>query len=359
MKRAGTGVIQVNSDFEAGEFQLLREAAELAGRPLSLLLVQMDIAPNRWTETLASVDRACAAGLDFTAQVGSRPIGILLGLQASRHPFLNHPVWRMLQDLDHDTRVARLVNDRDLRRRLIEDRPDDQYTRDMTIILERTFEHTEPLNYEPDFANSIANRARATGRDAFDLALELLLQKNGTTLLLHTFENYSAGDLSVVYQMLINRNTVCGIADGGAHVGLICDSGSPTSLLTLWARDRTRGPRLPLEFLVHKQTAATARAYGLHDRGVIAPGYRADLNIIDFANLGLDLPTVVHDLPAGGKRIVQRSKGYRNTFVHGIEVARDGEDTGARPGRLIRGFRTGPRGVALSPKRLAPGEFGV
>jgi N-acyl-D-aspartate/D-glutamate deacylase len=111
--------------------------------------------------------------------------------------------------------------------------------------------------------------------------------------------------------------------------------------------------------LVHKQTAATARAYGLHDRGVIAPGYRADLNIIDFANLGLDLPTVVHDLPAGGKRIVQRSKGYRNTFVHGIEVARDGEDTGARPGRLIRGFRTGPRGVALSPKRLAPGEFGV
>src|SRR5262245_38928772 len=356
MKRAGTGVIQVNSDFEAGEFQLLRATAELAGRPLSLLLVQMEIAPDRWTETLASVDRACADGLDVTAQVGSRPISILLGLQASRHPFLTHPVWHTLQELDHETRVARLLNDRDLRRRLIEDRPDDEYTRGMTLILERTFEHSAPPNYEPEFASSIANRARATGRDPFDLALELLLQKGGTTLLLHTFENYSAGDLGVVYQMLINRNTVCGIADGGAHVGLICDSGSPTSLLTLWARDRTRGPRLPLEFLVHKQTAATARSYGLHDRGVIGPGYRADFNIIDFANLGLDLPIVVHDLPAGGKRIVQRSRGYRHTFVNGIEVARNGEDTGARPGRLLRGVRTGPNG-RIPPNRLAPGDL--
>jgi N-acyl-D-aspartate/D-glutamate deacylase len=363
MKRAGTGVIQVNSDFDAGEFQLLRAAAELAGRPLSLLLVQMDSAPDRWSQTLASLDRACADGLDFTAQVGSRPIGILLGLQASRHPFLTHPIWHTLQTLDHDTRVARLVNDRDLHRRLIEDRPEDDYTHEMTLILERTFELSEPLNYEPEFANSIANRARAIGRDPFDLALEVLLQKGGTTLLLHTFENYSAGDLGVVYQMLVNRNTVCGIADGGAHVGLICDSSSPTSLLTLWARDRTRGPKLPLEFLVHKQTAATARSYGLHDRGVVAPGYRADLNIIDFANLGLDPPTVVHDLPAGGKRIVQRSRGYRHTLVNGIEVARDGEDTGARPGRLLRGIQTGPSGRALSPNRLAPGDlpgpFGV
>ena len=250
-----------------------------------------------------------------------------------------------------------MLNDRDLRRRLVEDRPDDDYTRGMATILERTFELGEPLNYEPDFANSIANRARAVGRDPFDLALELLLQKGGTTLLLHTFENYSAGDLSVVYQMLVNRNTVCGIADGGAHVGLICDSSSPTSLLTLWARDRTRGPKLPLEFLVHKQTMATARSYGLHDRGVIAPGYRADLNVIDFANLGLEPPVVVHDLPAGGKRIVQRARGYRHTFVHGTEVARDGEDTGARPGRLLRGFQTGPSGRVLSPNRLAPGDL--
>ena len=357
MRRAGKGVIQVNSDFHAGEFQLLRAAAELAERPLSLLLVQMEIAPDRWAETLASVDRACSDGLDVTAQVGSRPIGILLGLQASRHPFLTHPLWQSLQEVDHPTRVARLLSDQHLRRRLIEELPDDDFTRDMAAVLERTFELGDPPNYEPEFANSIASQARAQGRNPFDRALELLLQKGGTTLLLHTFENYSAGSLDVVYQMLTNRNTVCGIADGGAHVGLICDSASPTSLLTLWARDRTRGPRLPLEYLVHKQTCATARSYGLHDRGIIAPGYRADLNIIDFANLSLDLPTVVHDLPAGGKRIVQRSRGYRHTFVHGVEVACGGDDTGARPGRLLRGARSGPGGRLLNPSRLGPGDL--
>ncbi len=356
MKRARTGVIQVNSDFGPGEFALLRAAAELAGQPLSLLLVQMDIAPNRWGETLASVDRACADGLDVTAQVGSRPISILLGLQASRHPFLTHPLWRSLQALDHNSRIASILGDPDLRRRLVQDRPEDEYTRGMAAILERTFELGEPLNYEPEFAASIANRARTAGRDPFDLALEVLLRNGGTTLLMHAFENYSAGDLGVIHQMLVNRNTVCGIADGGAHVGLICDSSSPTSLLTIWARDRTRGPKLPLEYLVHKQTLATARSYGLHDRGVIAPGYRADLNVIDFANLGLEPPFVVHDLPAGGKRIVQRARGYRHTFVHGTEVARNGEDTGARPGRLLRGFQAGPDGQVHSPIRLASGD---
>jgi N-acyl-D-aspartate/D-glutamate deacylase len=357
MKRAGTGVIQVNSDFGPGEFTLLRAVAERAERPLSLLLVQMEIAPDRWNETLLSLDKACAAGLDFTAQVGSRPIGILLGFEASRHPFLTHPLWRGLEALGHNERTERIVNDPELRRRLVEDRPDDDYTRDMARILDRTFELGEPLNYEPDFANSIAKRAQAAGRDPFDLALELLLQKGGTNLLLHTFENYCGGDLDVVYRMLVNRNTVCGIADGGAHVGFICDSSSPTSLLTIWARDRTRGPKLPLEYLVHKQTLATARSYGLHDRGVIAPGYRADLNVIDFANLNLEPPVVIHDLPAGGKRIVQRAKGYRHTFVRGIEVARDGEDTGARPGRLLRGRQAGPGGRTLNSKRLSPGHI--
>ena len=354
MKRAGTGVIQVNSDFGEGEFPLLRAVAELAERPLSVLLVQMAIAPGRWAETLASVDHACADGLEVTAQVGSRPIGILLGLEASLHPFLTHPLWHELQAFDHETRIARLTDDRELRGRLAAERPDDEHTRQMTATLERTFELGYPLNYEPEFEVSVANRARRAGRDPFDLALELLLLEGGRTLLLHTFENYCDGDLSVVYQMLVNPNTVCGIADGGAHVGLICDSGSPTSLLTLWARDRTRGPQLPLEFLVHKQTAAAARTYGLHDRGIIAPGYRADLNVIDFAELRLEPPVVLHDLPAGGKRIVQRSKGYRHTFVHGTEVARDGEDTGARPGRLLRGFRSGPGGHGLGANRLAP-----
>ncbi len=356
MKRARAGLIQVNSDFGPGEFPLLRAMAELAERPLSVLLVQMAIAPDRWADTLASVDRACADGLEVTAQVGSRTISIMLGLQASEHPFVTHPLWHELQKLDHETRIARLTNDPELRRRLIEERPDDDHTQQMTKTLESTFEQGEPLNYEPEVAVSVANRARAAKRDPFDLALELLLKKGGTTLLLHTFENYCYGDLNVVYEMLANRNTVCGIADGGAHVGLICDSGSPTSLLTHWARDRTRGPHLPLEYLVHKQTAATARTYGLHDRGVIAPGYRADLNVIDFGELHLERPIVRHDLPAGGKRIVQRSVGYQHTFVHGTEVRHDDEDTGARPGRLLRGAQAGPSGRSLPPNRLAPND---
>ena len=356
MRRAGKGVIEVNSDFEAGDFQRLRQAAEIAGRPLSALLVQMDICPNRWAETLGFIDQAVADGLDVTAQVGSRPIGILLGLQGSQHPFLTHPLWLELQALGHRAAVARLTADEGLRRRLWQERPDDEHSREMTTILERTFELGDPVNYEPEPAQSIAQRARRAGRDPFDLALELLLQDEGQTLLLHPFENYCSGDMSVVHQMLSNPNTVCGIADGGAHVGLICDSSAPTSMLTHWARDRTRGPKLPLEYLVHKQTQATARSYGLDDRGLIAPGYRADLNVIDFAGLSLFRPEVVHDLPAGGKRIVQRAKGYRHTFVAGCEVACDDQDTGARPGHLLRGARLGPNGQRHPAKRLRPAD---
>jgi N-acyl-D-aspartate/D-glutamate deacylase len=357
MKRAGAGLIQVNSDFGPGEFALLRAVAELAERPLSVLLVQMAIAPDRWAETLAAVDQACAAGLEVTAQTGSRPIGVMLGLQASRHPFLTHPLWQDLRQLDHESRINRLTNDRELRQRLVNERPSDDHTRQMTLMLESTFELGDPLNYEPEPRASIANRAREANCDPFDLALDLLLQDGGRTLLLHTFENYCYGDLNAVYQMLVNPNTVCGIADGGAHVGLICDSGSPTSLLTHWSRDRTRGPHLPLEFLVHKQTAATARTYGLHDRGVIAPGYRADLNVIDFEHLRLERPIVVYDLPAGGKRIVQRSIGYRHTFVHGTEVRQNDEDTGERPGRLLRGSQPGPGGRKLPAHRLTPHDL--
>jgi N-acyl-D-aspartate/D-glutamate deacylase len=157
--------------------------------------------------------------------------------------------------------------------------------------------------------------------------------------LLHPFENYNAGNLEVVKEMLEDPNSICGVADAGAHVGLICDASSPTSLLTHWGRDRRRGEKLPLEFLVKKQTADTARAYGLGDRGVIAPGYKADFNLIDFPALRLRRPELVHDLPAGGCRIIQKADGYRHTFVAGIEVMRNGTATGELPGKLLRGAR--------------------
>ena len=342
MKRAGRGVIEVNSDFGPGEFEIMRAAAELAGRPLSVLLVQVDKHPDLWAETLAGVDAAVADGLDFTAQVGSRPIGILLGLDASIHPFTTHPAWQAMDALTHDERMARIAGDPELRRVLIDERPQDGHGRWMNQVMERTFELVEPLDYEPDPAHAVALRARAAGRDPIDLALELMLADGGRTLLLHPFENYHEGDLNVVQRMLQNPNSVCGVADAGAHVGLICDASSPTSLLTHWARDRRRGERLPLPFLVHKQSQATARVYGLADRGALLPGLRADLNVIDFDQLALRAPEVVHDLPAGGRRLVQRARGYRHTFVCGEEVMAEGETTGALPGRLIRGAQPAP-----------------
>lgn len=339
MRRAGRGVIEVNSDFGEGDFERLRAAAEIAGRPLSVLLVQVDNAPRLWRQTLDQVGAACAAGLEVTAQVGSRPIGMLMALESTVHPFVSHPAWQSLSSLSPAERQARLRRDADLRRVLVTERPDTEHMRWMAKVLERTFELGDPVDYEPAPEASIAARARTQSRDPFDLALELLMRDDGQHLLLHPFENYNAGDMEVVKEMLLDPNTVCGVADAGAHVGLICDASSPTSLITHWARDRKRGERLPLEFLVRKQTHDTARTYGLNDRGVLAPGYRADINIVDFEALQLLPPKLVHDLPAGGRRIVQTATGYRHTFVAGTETMRDGEPTGELPGRLIRGAR--------------------
>ena len=337
MRAAGAGVLQVNSDFGAGEFELMRAAAELAGRPLSALLVQMDAWPERWRETLANIHAANAAGVTANGQVGCRPIGVLVGLDATVNPFGNHPAYRRVAHLPGTERAARLRNDDALRRELIGERPDDGYTRWISYALGRSFELCDDLDYEPPPDTSIAARAAAVGISPWELALDLLAAGDGDALLLYTFENYSGGSLDDVAEMLADPHTICGIGDAGAHVGTICDAAYPTFLLTHWARDRTRGRRFPLEFLVNKQTRRTALAYGLADRGLLAPGLKADINVVDFEALGLTRPRVVYDLPAGGKRLEQRSVGYRHTFVSGVEVAADGEFTGERPGRLIRG----------------------
>jgi N-acyl-D-aspartate/D-glutamate deacylase len=229
-----------------------------------------------------------------------------------------------------------------LRKQLVAELPDDEHTKFIRNALERTFELKVPVNYEPDPEDAIAARARKLGQDPVELALELMCQDNGHGLLLHPFENYNAGDLEVVREMLLDDNTVCGVADAGAHVGLICDASSPTYLLTHWGRDRARGEKLPLEFLVRKQTLDTARTYGLNDRGVIAPGYKADFNLIDMVALDLQAPELIFDLPAGGRRFVQKATGYRHTFVAGVEVMRDGEFTGELPGKLLRGAQSAP-----------------
>lgn len=336
MKRAGRGVIEVNSDFGAGEFDILQAAAVAAGRPLSILLVEVSNAPHRWRETRDRIRAARAAGLDVTGQVGSRPIGVMWGLETSVNPFSTHPAWIALADLDARERYQRIVRDPDLRRVLVQERPDDAHTRMTDAALPRTYSLDPSYDYEPDPNDSIAARAARRNIDPWALALDTMLADEGKRLLTHTFENYHWGNLEAIREMIDDDCTVMGLGDGGAHVCTVCDASAPTFVLQHWARDRKRGARLPLEYLVRKQTSASARSYGLHDRGVVAPGYRADVNVIDFDRLKVLPHEVVYDLPAGGKRLMQKAQGYRHTFVAGVETLCDDEHTGALPGRLLR-----------------------
>lgn len=338
MKRAGKGVIEVNSDFGPGEFDILRAAAQTAGRPLSVLLLQVNNAPDLWRETREQIHAARKAGVNVNGQVGCRPIGLLMGLETSMHPFSTHPAWRAMAGLSPKERYARLKSDAALRQALVEQRPDDEHTRWVEQALPRTYVIDDAYDYEPDPAvHSLTARARAEGSNPWALALQAMLAQEGKGLLSHTFENYTEGSLDVVRELLVDDATIMGIGDGGAHVCTVCDSSSPTFLLSHWARDRRRGEKIPLEYLVRKQTRDSAAAYGLADRGVLAPGWRADINVIDFARLRLLKPEVVYDLPAGGKRLIQRAQGYRHVFVAGTETLRDDEHTGALPGRLLRG----------------------
>jgi N-acyl-D-aspartate/D-glutamate deacylase len=336
MKRAGRGVIEVNSDFGPGEFKALRAAAAVANRPLSVLLLQVNNAPGLWRETRAQIHEARKSGLSVNGQVGCRPIGVMMGLETTAHPFSTHPAWTAMDGLSPAARFEWLKRDPQLRRVLVEEFPDDEHTRNIGQAFARTYVLDDAYDYEPHTSNSLAARAQAQNRSAWALALEALMANEGKGLLTHTFENYTEGSLEVIREMLVDDATIMGLGDGGAHVCTICDSSSPTFLLTHWARDRSRGQQLPLEFLVRKQTRDTAAAYGLHDRGALAPGYRADLNVIDFERLRLCKPEVVYDLPAGGRRLTQRAQGYRHTFVAGTETLCDDEHTGALPGRLLR-----------------------
>ena len=337
MKRAGRGVLQVNSDFGPGEFEALDAAARVAGRPLSCLLVQVDAKPTLWRETLDQIHAVRRQGRSANAQVGSRPIGVIMGLETTAHPFAAHPAWLEMRALTPAERHARLAGDAALRRRLVEEPTGGGPRAFMAEAFHKMFPLGERPDYEPEAGNSIAALARRAGRTPQAVALDEMMARGGKGLLMLPFENYAHGNLDVVHDMITDPATVLGVADGGAHVGVICDASSPTSLLTLWGRDRTRGPRLPLEFLVAKQTRGTAEAYGLLDRGLLAPGHKADINVIDFEALTLKRPEVVYDLPAGGRRLVQHAEGYRHVFNAGIETLRDDKLTGERPGRLVRG----------------------
>lgn len=340
LRATGKGVLQFVSDLRDLDYELglMKAAAQLAGRPLSLSLAQTNIAPDQWREALAWMAHAQADGVDMKAQVPVRGIGLLIGLEGSLHPFVKCPSYQPLADLALAERVARM-RDPELRRRLIDESLSvrNPFLPMADGAAETLFHLGDPPNYEPVADQSVAAEARRLGIDANELVYDLLLDREGTAMLYRPALNYSAGNLDATREMLLSELTIPGLSDGGAHASIICDASFPTFLLTHWARDRTRGERLPVEFVIRRQTSDTARHIGWLDRGVVAPGLLADLNVIDFDGLTLRAPVMVHDLPAGSKRLMQRAEGYRYTVKSGQVTFEDGEHTGALPGRLVRG----------------------
>ncbi len=336
MKRANRGIIEVNSDFGDGEFEIMRMASEVSGRPLSILLLQVNNSPDLWRKTRDQIYEARREGIEVNGQVGCRPIVVIMGCETTLHPFSTHPRWLEMSSLSPQERVNRINQDADLKRSLINDLPSDEHTQRIKSWLSRTFVMGDKFDYEPSPDQAITALAERRGVDPLEIALEGMLRLNGKGLLAHTFENYFDGDLGVIQEMLLDENTIMGLGDGGAHVCSVCDEGAPTYLLSHWGRDRSRGDKLPIEFLVKKHTSVSAMGYGLRDRGLLKPGFKADINVIDFDELALLNTEVVYDLPAGGRRLIQRAKGFRHTFVSGTEIICNDEQTGNLPGKLIR-----------------------
>jgi len=340
----GTGTFGMLVDFddEEAEFAWMRRQAREQGRPVWFLLTDRLSDPDRWRRLMAGVHRARDEGLPVAAQVPCRPVGLILGLSTSLTPFNARPSFAALADLDPDTRLARL-RDPAVRDAILSETPTD----DLIERIQDAHRHTvsrwdrlymldDPPNYEPDAERSIAQMAKQAGCAPDAFAYDYLVGGDGNRTLFFPITNYVAGDLETTREMMLDPGTLLGLSDGGAHYGVICDASMPTFLLTHWARDRTRGPKLPLEWLVKRQTADNADFFGFHDRGRLAEGKRADINIIDHEALRLHPPEIVHDLPAGGRRLTQRVEGYAMTIVAGQPIYEDGEHTGALPGKLVR-----------------------
>ncbi len=342
---AGTGVLQVVSDLvdPDEEFGTFRRMVERSGRPLSISVLRSPVVPDAYRTWLHHISAANADGLPMTGQVAPRAVGLILGLDCTLNPFMTNPVYREIADLPLADRVARL-RDPALRERLLRtggERRRDQLGGRLVGRFDLLFEMGEVPDYEPALDDSIAARATRDQVEPAALALDVLLSRDGRGLLYLPFANYVDGNLDACHEMLTHPHTVPGLGDGGAHVGTICDASFPTTLLQHWGRDRDRD-RIPLPFLVQRHCRDTARTVGLGDRGVLALGFRADLNVVDFAALRPLRPEIVHDLPAGGRRLMQRADGWVHTVVAGEETYRDGEATGALPGRLVRGARPAP-----------------
>ena len=342
MKRVGHGNFQFSPEHirvPNEEWVWMRELARRTGRTVSVNLSQTDQSPEVWRSVLKLLTEARNDGIPMVAQVAGRSIGIMYCLHGSVHPLLFHPAYAEVQDLPMEQRLRALAEPQ-RRSRIINEVPNDGGFF-QKIVLDKLdgmwLVDGTNIDYEPHRDDSVGGIARRTGANAVELILDQLISNDGHGMIYAPFFNYSYGDLSMTYEAHLHPQTRMGLSDAGAHCGAICDGGMPTFMLTHWTRDRRRGPLLDLEYVIHRQTAQTAELYGLHDRGTVTAGKRADLNIIDYDNLGFDVPRMAFDLPANGRRLVQRGRGYVATFVAGEQTVANDEFTGALPGHLIRG----------------------
>ena len=340
MRDVGAGFLELVSDWNepdpATEFALVRRVVEQSGRPVLFSLTARHDRTEAWRELLALSNEAAAAGLPIRPVFPPRPIGILLGLQGSQNPFSGAPSYKAIAHLPLADRVAAMRDPAVRARILSEDRVTGSTFPLITrLSFSRMFPFSDPPNYAPERESSIAAAAAREGRSPEEVAYDMLLADEGMGFIFAALTNYADFTLGASAELLRHPNTIVGLSDGGAHVGFISDGSFPTFLLAYWGRDRREGT-VPLPELVRRQTSDTARAVGLTDRGVLAPGMKADINVIDFDALALERPAMVWDLPAGGRRLLQGARGYVATINGGQVTYRNGEATGALPGRLVR-----------------------
>ena len=333
------GVLQGISDFYDfdSEFDIFKAMSKESGRPISITVEQQDARPEWWEQLLDGIEDAQSEGINMYGQVPPRATGILMGLTATLNPFRFHPAYMEIADLALEERVEIMSND-EFKEKLLNDNAVsiNPLVDEIVNAYAKMFKLGEPANYEPDPEMSFDSLANSSNMTAQEIAYDAMLEKDGRALIYHPLFNYQTGDLSLVEKMLKHPYTVSGLGDAGAHCGAISDASFPTTLVQHWSRDRTRGSKLPLETVIKMQTSETANLLGIKDRGVLAKGYKADINIIDYEGLTLHEPEIINDLPAGGRRLVQKASGYDYTIVSGEVAFIKGEATGALNGRLIR-----------------------
>lgn len=321
------------------ELEWMLRLGRSTDRPITFLVMDGPKHGHDWRRWFEAVRAANAAGANIRPQVGSRCFGMLFGLQSAMNPFRLRPSYRALSGLPLPERVAALRRP-DVRERILGETPVESDRPSMDTYTEHLFGRLFPLgadlDYEPPPDRSIAALASATGRDPWEVLYDEMLVDDGRAFILHPMMNFGGGTYDGLFDMLSDPLTVQGLGDGGAHCSMVCDASMTTYLLSYWVRDRPRGGRLVLEEAVRRLTSDPAKLYGIAGRGVVAPGYRADLNVIDPGEIGLEPPELVTDLPGGSGRIVQRSRGYVATLVGGSPVVVNGEVTDARPGVLVR-----------------------